>query len=318
MAGKQPAVSVIVPNYNHERYLPDRLNSIFAQTYRDFEVILLDDASSDGSPDLLEEYRNHADVRIIRNKTNSGSPFNQWLKGLDLARADLIWIAESDDRCEPDFLESLLPAFDEAQTKLAFANSHVLDENNAIVGAYDNTEYLTTLSRTKWTRPYRTSGEQEINQGLGVKNTILSASAVVFRRFPLTTTMRKVLKGLRIAGDWYLFIHAISGGDIFYTPRKLNFHRRHSESVIGKLLKENRVKEFFREFYTVQSAIFKRYRLTDDFRRKWEEYLRQQWEAFYPDRPFEELEDYYPIERAREACSAVGRMRQTYAPTSRH
>src|SRR5216110_1203762 len=54
VAGRAPAVSIIVPNYNHARYLPERLSSIFNQTFRDFEVILLDDASTDGSVDELE------------------------------------------------------------------------------------------------------------------------------------------------------------------------------------------------------------------------------------------------------------------------
>ena len=49
-----PRVSVIVPNYNHQRFLDERVQSIFAQTFQDFEVILLDDASTDQSVDILK------------------------------------------------------------------------------------------------------------------------------------------------------------------------------------------------------------------------------------------------------------------------
>ncbi len=88
VAGRKPAVSVIVPNYNHGRYLTERLESIFNQTFRDFEVILLDDASTDNSLEVIERYRGHAGVRIVPGAENSGSTFKQWLKGIDLARAD--------------------------------------------------------------------------------------------------------------------------------------------------------------------------------------------------------------------------------------
>lgn len=103
-------VSIILPNYNHYTYLPKRLDSILNQTYQDFEVILLDDASTDDSIFLLEKYKNHPKVsHFIKNKENSGSPFIQWHKGLLLAKGEITWIAESDDVCDLDFLEKLIP-----------------------------------------------------------------------------------------------------------------------------------------------------------------------------------------------------------------
>ena len=299
-ARQKPAVSVIVPNYNHARYLPERLASIFGQTFKDVEVILLDDASTDGSLDVLEQHRDRADVRIVRNENNSGSTFQQWLKGLDLARADIVWIAESDDRSDPEFVTVLLEAMRDPGVKVAYADSYVIDADSRVVGDYTSTEYLTSLSRTKWTRDYEVSAEREINDGLGVKNTILSASSVMFRKFELPASARQQLEGMKVAGDWYFFIHAMAGGNVFYTPRKLNYHRRHQESVVGKLLKDNRVGDFFREFYAVQCSIFEQYPLDGDFETKWERYLRDQWKAFFPDRPFDELAGYYPLERAKD------------------
>ncbi len=300
VARQKPVVSVIVPNYNHGRYLPERLSSIFSQTFRDFEVIILDDGSSDNSLEVVEQYREHADVRIVRNERNSGSTFKQWLKGIDLVRADIVWIAESDDGCEPDFVEAMLEALHDPRVRLAYANSHVWNDRSLVVGDYTSTDYLQSLSPTKWTQSYQVSAEQEINDGLGVKNTILSASSVMFKKFELSAGVRTQLETMKIAGDWYFFIHAIAGGDVSYTPRKLNYHRRHDESVVGKLLKENRVEQFFLEFYAVQSRIFEAYRLVDGFESKWERYLRAQWNAFFPDRPFEDVNRYYPISRARE------------------
>ena len=70
-----PLVSVIVPNYNYSRYLNSRIDSILAQTFSDYELILLDDASTDDSAQVLEQYRDNEHVtHLIVNEKNSGSP----------------------------------------------------------------------------------------------------------------------------------------------------------------------------------------------------------------------------------------------------
>lgn len=56
---KHPKVSIIIPNYNHAKYLPQRLESVYNQTYQDFEVILLDDCSNDASVTILNTYAKH-------------------------------------------------------------------------------------------------------------------------------------------------------------------------------------------------------------------------------------------------------------------
>ncbi|HTU34206.1 MAG TPA: glycosyltransferase, partial [Candidatus Acidoferrum sp.] len=69
-----PTVSVVVPNYNHARFLRQRIDTIFGQTYEDFEVILLDDYSSDDSRAILSDYACNPRVRLEFNDANSGSP----------------------------------------------------------------------------------------------------------------------------------------------------------------------------------------------------------------------------------------------------
>ena len=94
-------VSIIVPNYNHEKYLDERIQSILNQTYQDFEIIILDDCSTDNSKFVIEKFRNNEHVsHIVYNEQNSGSTFKQWERGFELAKGELIWIAESDDSCD--------------------------------------------------------------------------------------------------------------------------------------------------------------------------------------------------------------------------
>ena len=76
---KNPTVSVIVPNYNHQAFLKQRLDSILNQTYQDFEVLLLDDCSPDNSREILKAYAEEDDrITCYFNEVNSGSTFAQW------------------------------------------------------------------------------------------------------------------------------------------------------------------------------------------------------------------------------------------------
>ena len=98
---KQPFVSVIIPNYNHAQYLEQRLDSVFGQTYPNYEVIFLDDCSKDNSLEVINRYKNNPHLsQIVVNETNYGNTFKQWDKGINLAKGEIIWIAESDDYCE--------------------------------------------------------------------------------------------------------------------------------------------------------------------------------------------------------------------------
>ena len=126
-------VSVIIPNYNHAKYLDERIHSVLNQTYQDFEVIILDDCSTDNSLEIINKYKDNPHIsQIIVNEQNSGSPFKQWKKGILLAKGEVIWIAESDDTCETTFLEKLLKTRQETNSVLVFCHSILINEYGII------------------------------------------------------------------------------------------------------------------------------------------------------------------------------------------
>ena len=102
-------VSVIVPNFNYGEVLANRLESIFEQSYPVFEIIILDDASTDDSRKVIDEVlaRTGRSATVVENDRNSGSVFGQWETGIRLARGDYVWIAEADDSSKPAFLSAL-------------------------------------------------------------------------------------------------------------------------------------------------------------------------------------------------------------------
>lgn len=244
-----PRISVIVPNYNYAHHIEQRLRSVLDQTYPVYEVIVLDDASTDASLDVIGEIVRDApeiDVSVVANDTNSGSVFRQWQRGIAMCRGDLIWIAEADDFAEPEFLAELAAGFSDPATVLAFSQSRQIDENGHVL-AEDYLGYTNDIS-DRWQRDFVCDGRMEVAEGMSIKNTIPNVSAALFRRGTLEKALGQIgerLFELRIAGDWLVYVHVLMQGQLYFRSRSLNSHRRHSQSVTnaGNALKHyNEVK----------------------------------------------------------------------------
>lgn len=109
MSSSNPAISVLVPCYNVEKYVAECIDSILAQDFEDYEVICLNDGSTDSTPEILHRYADEdSRIRVI-DKPNSGYGASM-NRGLDEARGEYIAILESDDFIEPNALGSLYTA----------------------------------------------------------------------------------------------------------------------------------------------------------------------------------------------------------------
>ena len=104
-----PAVSIIIPLYNAEKYIAECLNSIFAQTFQDFEVIVVDDCSTDNSAVIVEIYesRFNGKLKLVHTNKNTGSPGEPGNIGVSLSRGEYLLILDNDDTIAPDALEKL-------------------------------------------------------------------------------------------------------------------------------------------------------------------------------------------------------------------
>ena len=226
-----PKVSVIVPNYNHARYLPKRIESVLGQTFDDFEVVLLDDCSTDQSRTILNGYAAHPRVSGLHfNERNSGSPFLQWEKGVHIASGTYIWIAESDDWADPHFLERLVPLLDEDETVgLAYCRSHRVDEEGNTFDLWLPRGHGFDPSR--WEQDFRCPGRVELAERLCLTNTIPNASAVVARRDLLLAAFREGRVTLRAGGDLMIWGRLLMQSDMAYCSDPLNYFRCHDRSV---------------------------------------------------------------------------------------
>jgi len=111
MAMKLPTLSVVVPNYNHAKYLPTCLESILKQSVPPQEIIVIDDGSTDNSLEIFEGFaRKHSQIKIHRNEVNRGALYTI-NRGVDLATGELICMWGADDEMLPGFLEQSLRLF---------------------------------------------------------------------------------------------------------------------------------------------------------------------------------------------------------------
>lgn len=225
-----PLVTVIIPNYNHGRYLNQRIESVISQSFQDYEIIILDDCSSDNSLAIIEEYRGHPKVKsVILNEVNSGSTFRQWEKGLAFSEGKLIWIAESDDYADKKFLQEIVKAFHtEKDIVLAYTESALFLEKE---GKVVKNTWGKWLHEEKWNNCYTNDGSMEIASVLVYLNSILNASAVVFKREALLKVDFSVVQKFKYAGDWLVYSHLLKAGSLAYINTPLNYFRVHSKST---------------------------------------------------------------------------------------
>jgi glycosyltransferase involved in cell wall biosynthesis len=231
-------VSVIVPNYNHSKYLRERIDSILNQTYRDFELIILDDFSNDGSRAIIDEYvSKYPDILHFYNGHNSGSAFRQWDHGVRKSTGEFIWIAESDDFAEPGFLEKAVPVLEKnPDTALIYCNSRVIDETrnrNYIVS-----EQKKHLHPSKWSGDYFNTGRDELEKYLYLNNTINNVSGVLFRRSSYIDAGYADYD-MNYCGDWFLYIRMMLISNIAYIAEPLNTIRIHEGSTCHQYFRKS-------------------------------------------------------------------------------
>lgn len=222
-----PRVSAIVPNYNHARFLEQRIDSILAQTYDNIEILILDDCSTDDSRPVIERYcAEYPDrIRALFNDENSGNVFRQWRQGIENSAGEFVWICESDDFCEPDFLESLVKHFKDRSVNVAFGRIQFSDKDCNLQRGLD--QYRERAEPGVWDAPLTRPAPRWFAGGFGVNNVIANVGGCVFRRQSLSETLWEEAGSYSILGDWFLYSHLADGGQIAYEPSAVAYFRQH-------------------------------------------------------------------------------------------
>lgn len=221
-----PLVSVIIPNYNHARFLDERIESVLNQTFQNFEIIILDDKSSDNSVDVINKYKDNPHVsHVVINEQNSGKVFYQWHKGFELARGLLIWIAESDDKCLPTLLEELVQEFKRNKNLvLAFTRTVCFTDDGHESISYGD---------IKDNRTERMDGHKFISKYMAGGCYVTNASSALFRK-DIALIIDNQYTTFKGAGDRLFWIEIAEKGNVAIVNKPLNYCRRHGNNVTNR------------------------------------------------------------------------------------
>lgn len=219
-------ISVVITSYNYEKYLKDTINSVLSQTYSDWEMIVVDDASTDSSVEIIKEFtQKDKRIKLIVNDKNLG--LKQTLKrGLEAASGEWIAILESDDQLREDYLDKKVSiAVNNPNIGLIFNDVELFGDETRIK------ELEKTFSKSSEILK-RKQYPCNLFKELLYFNRILTFSAVFvnkqkFLNCDFNTPTDKLL-------DWWLFLHFARQNDFFYIPEKLTKWRIHNDSYIYK------------------------------------------------------------------------------------
>ncbi len=259
-----PLVSIIIPNYNYAHFLDERIGSILKQTYQNYEIFFLDDASTDNSISLVQEKYAQYITQIEVNQQNSGSPFIQWNKGVRLSQGEYIWIAEADDTCALDFLQRATHILQEnPSVGLVYCQTLPIDTNGNIIDENFYRHYVSDLNSLRWANDFQNHGVREVEQYLARKNTITNVSGVLFRRSAYLQA-GYAPETMRMCGDWMFYVQLLRHADIAYISTPLNFHRQHpTKQTTNSVLNLT----YFREFLKVQKYVKENFDISPSTRR---------------------------------------------------
>lgn len=227
----QPKISVIVPNYNHAQFIEERLDSIINQTYKNIELIILDDKSSDDSVEVIKKHLDgkRIDYQLVVNEQNSGNVFKQWKKGIELATGDWVWICESDDTADKNFLTNMLSVLAHPSVQMAFGRIQFMDSKGNMFKGLD--EYRESAEPNIWTKTCIRPAFEWFNHAFGVRNVYANASGGLFRRQILNDDIWQKACEYKICGDWYLYLHLAGAGQIAYEPTAISYFRQHQSNT---------------------------------------------------------------------------------------
>ena len=156
-----PVISIIVPVYNVEQYLRRCVDSILAQTFTDFECILIDDGSPDNCPAICDEYAERDNRIIVIHQKNAGVSAAR-NAGLDLARGEWIGFVDSDDWCDPGMYEFLYKNAITNQVDISICGFRSIEKNGVVIGSskkypaivMDSSEGLLKLFSPRYFGPF--------------------------------------------------------------------------------------------------------------------------------------------------------------------
>lgn len=216
-------ISIITASYNYENYIKETVQSVLSQTYNDWEMIIVDDCSTDNSIDVIKSY-NDDRIKLFVNEKNLG--LKETLKrGIKEASSDWIVFLESDDVLAPDYLAKKVEIAQKYNDINLIFNDCEFFGNEERVKAFEH-----ALKKTR-SLLQNQSYPKKMLYDFYQSNKIFTFSSVMAKRSHLLKVNFNPKLDYLI--DWHLWIQLSSLGKFYYLPEKLTKWRLHKNSYIN-------------------------------------------------------------------------------------
>jgi len=211
-----PKVSVIVPCYNSSNFIKRTINSVLFQTFKDWELILVDDCSIDNTVEIIEEYvKRDPRIKLFKTEKNSGGPAHPKNVGLKEAKGEYIAFLDHDDEWLPEKLEKQLEVFEKSDNPrlgLVTCSSFLVDRDNKVIGKIS------------------TKNKKEIFPEILIRNPIHSNSSVLIKKEVLKLVGERD-ENLKYSEDYDMWIRIAKQYDFFFIEKPLFNYRLHKNNT---------------------------------------------------------------------------------------
>jgi len=236
-------VSIITASYNYENLIKETIESVIGQTYKNWELIIVDDGSKDNSVDVIKSYcAKDERIKLYQHNNGENKGLAETIKlGLEKAQSDWVIFLESDDTIRPDYIEKKLEVIKNyPDIKFIYNDVNLFGDEDRIKEYGEYFEKFYTYTKN-------TTFPANITKDLGKLNLIPTFSCVMCRK--------EILKNLSLdciykdTLDWHLWSQIAYKYDVYYVDEKLTNWRIHKDSYINRG-KRNKYKDAY--FYKIQ------------------------------------------------------------------
>lgn len=228
---KTPKISIIIPVYNTEKYLEHCLDSLINQSFKDIEIICIDDCSTDKSNDILRRYsKQNQNIRILKTERNSGISIARNL-GIDQAKAEYILFCDSDDYFDEEMCAKMYQAISDHDTDLAICEINIIYQAHRDMKISDDNYYA-----------LKYSGLQGVNENL-IFFTDLAPTNKIFKKSLINEYCIRFPENLHYEDAYFCSAYFCISKTAYYVNERLYNYIRHDNSVMSDTWSEKSDKD---------------------------------------------------------------------------
>jgi glycosyltransferase involved in cell wall biosynthesis len=241
----KPLVSIVFTSYNHKEYLKQAIDSLINQSYTNYELIIVDDCSTDGSQEILLQYEYLEKVNLKLQNTNSGSYVKASNFGASFAKGEYLLFAQCDDFAHPEQIEMLVKAaILSPKIGVVWSRSNMVNKEGIVFE--DDFKGREKKFTDQCKNDVLISGA-EMRRYLSYSCVLPNLSAALIKK-ELYELVGGLSEKYQVASDWAFWLSLSEVTDFYYLSKPLNNFRQHETTIRSKVKVERQIIEIFTIF----------------------------------------------------------------------